>query len=594
MNVRDLRTLLEPDGEDAGFTKELLKLFDDYESARGVWDEEVDEITSFVFATDTKQTTNSKLPFHNTTTIPKLAHIRNNLVISYTSQLIPNSQWIQFSATDDDDDTASIRQSVEGYVRTKSTASELELTVNRLVQDWVDTGVCVAQTKYVNRKTENGLGAMDTTYSGPEATRIDPRCVFWDATASSIRDANKVVRQVMSLGDLKQEVADDTGLLTEQQFQEIKATYSMLNSGGGGTGSSNNRAKSNFAQAGFGEMEQYYSTNQVEVLTFYGTFYDTEKDELFQNYKITIANRKFLLSKEPASKWAASGGLHISIYETRRNCLIPISPLARVVGLQYKIDKLENLRADVFDRIANPPIVEIGDVTFSGQRGAPGSRYHVTEGGDVKELTSSTPVLSADMQINNALSMMDDLTGNPREALGTRTPGEKTKFEVQILDQGQNRMFRYNLRKFEIEMLNPILNDYLGLGRKYMDAADIIEIYDNDATKISQFVNVTSDNLGKGGRIQALGASIFSEKANILQTVVTLLNGQVGQVLLPHVSRIKLARAIERLADLEGFDLFMQNIGVQEDAQTRALATKAQGSAQEATLTDTRLTEEGQ
>ena len=592
MNVRDIKVLLEPSGEDAALIKELTQLFDNYETARGVWDEEVDEITSFVFATDTKETTNSKLPFHNTTTIPKLAHIRNNLVVAYTSQLIPNSQWIQFAANDEADDSADVRQAVEGYVRSKSAASELELTVNRLVQDWVDTGVAAAQTRYVNRKVRNGLGAMNSTYSGPDSTRLDPRCVFWDATASNIRDANKVVRQVMSLGDLKQEVADDTGLLTEEQFQEIRETYSLLNSGG--TGSAANQMKSNFAKAGFGEMEQYYSSNQVELLTFYGTFYDTESDVLYQNYKITIANRKVVLAKEPSSKWAAEGGLHISIYETRRNCLIPISPLARVVGLQYKIDKLENLRADVFDRIANPPIVEIGDVTFTGTRGAPGSRYRVTEGGDVKELTSSTPVLSADMQINNALSMMDDLTGNPREALGTRTPGEKTKFEVQILDQGQNRMFRYNLRKFEIEMLNPILNDYLGLGRLYMDASDIIEIYGNDNIKISEFVNVTKASLGSGGRIRALGASIFSEKANILQTLMTMLNGPVGQLLSPHVSRAKLYRAIERLGDLEGFDLFLQNIGVQEDMQTKTLAEKAQGSAQESSLTDTRLTEEGQ
>lgn len=593
MNVRDIKTLLTPDGEDAGLVKELVTMFDRFSTARGVWDEEVDEITSFVFATDTKQTTNSKLPFHNTTTIPKLAHIRNNLVIAYTSQLIPNSQWIQFTSQDEANDTADVKSAVEGYVRSKSTASELELTVNRLVQDWVDTGVCVTQTRYVTRKLENGLGALDTSYSGPEAIRVDPRSVFWDATASNIRDSNKVIQQIKSLGDLKQEVADNTGLLTEEQFQRIKATYNQLNSNGG-TSQSVNRMKSNFQQAGFGDMEQYYSSNQVELLTFYGTFYDTETDTLYQNYRITVANRRDILSKSPASEWASSGGLHISIYETRRNCLIPISPLARVVGLQYKIDKLENLRADVFDRIANPPIVEIGDVTFSGVRGAPGSRYRVMEGGDVKELTSASPVLSADMQIANVMSMMDDLTGNPREALGTRTPGEKTKFEVQILDQGQNRSFRYNLRKFEIEMLNPILNDYLGLGRLYIDSSDIIEVFGNDTMRISEFVNITKEKLGSGGRVHALGASIFSEKANILQTLVTLLNGPVGQVLMPHTSRIKLYRAIERLGDLEGFNLFMENIGVQEDGKTRALATKASDTATESTLTDTRLSEEGQ
>lgn len=592
MDVRDIKTLMEPSGESASFVKELVEMFTRFESARGVWDTEIDELASFVFATDTKQTTNSKLPFHNTTTIPKLAHIRNNLVVAYTSQLIPNSQWIQFNADTEAEDTVDLRKVVQGYVRTKATASELELTVNRLVQDWVDTGVACAQTRYVERKAPTIYGAQEVVYSGPEAIRIDPRCVFWDATASNIHNANKCIKQIVSLGDLKADAMGAQDILTPDQFQEISNQYREHHSGMAGNAS--NRMRTNFQKAGYGDMEQYLSANQVELLTFYGTFYDTMTDTLYENYKVVIANQKFLLTREPASAWASEGGIHISIYETRRNCLVPISPLARVVGMQYKIDKLENLRADVFDRIANPPIVEIGDVTFTGVRGAPGSRYRVVEGGDVKELTQSAQVLLADTQISTTMSMMDDLTGNPREALGTRTPGEKTKFEVQILDQGQNRMFRYNLRKFEIEMLNPILNDYLGLGRKHMATSDIIEVFDGDTIKISQFVNVTKEKLGKGGHIKALGASIFSEKANILQTIMLILNGNAGQMLAPHISRIKLARAIERLGDLEGFDLFTQNIGVQEDADTRQLAQKSVDSATESSLTDTRLTEEGQ
>ena len=94
MNVKDLKKLLEPSGEDAGIVKQLVQMFDNYQGCRGAWDTEIDEIADFLFATDTKSTSNSKLPFHNTTTVPKLAHIRNNLIVSYASQIMPSSQWI--------------------------------------------------------------------------------------------------------------------------------------------------------------------------------------------------------------------------------------------------------------------------------------------------------------------------------------------------------------------------------------------------------------------------------------------------------------------------------------------------------------------
>lgn len=592
MNVQDLLKSLMPSGDNKDFINEMVTRFEQYEAQRTEWNGEIDEIAEYVYATDTRTTTNSKLPFHNSTTIPKLAHIRNNLIVSYTSQLMPNSQWIQFVSDTEDNDNKNVRVAVEGYVRSKANSSGLENTVNQLVTDWVDTGVCAVQTRYCVRRQPSVEGAMMSAYSGPEAVRLDPRTVYWDTTASSLRDATKVIKQVVSIGDLKRYSQDGSGLLTPDMFNEIKQDYTNFTAAM--TGNTSSQIQKQFNASKMGNMTVYYSAKNAEILTFYGSFYDIEADKLYEDHRIVICNRKYVLSVTPISELTSGSNIHISIYEQRNGCLAPISPLARIVGMQYKIDKLENLRADAFDKMANPPIVEIGDVEFYGTRGAPGSRYKVVENGDVKELVGSNAVLTADNQIFNTIQMMDELSGNPKLSVGTRTPGEKTRFEVQLLDNGENRMFRFNMRKFEREMLNPILNDYLSYGRVHLDGADVIEVFANDVDKISDFVSVTKEQLSQGGGIKALGASIFSEKGNILQTLSMLTNSTVGQMLNPHTDRLKLAKAVNYLGDLEAFELFFPNIGVQQQAETQAIASKSVGSMQEGVATDSRLTPDGQ
>ena len=591
MNVKDMTEFMSPT-ENKEFINDLVTMFETYETQRGEWNEEIDEVAQYVYATDTRETTNSKLPFHNSTTIPKLAQIRSNLIVSYSSQLMPNSQWIQFKADSAKNDGKDIRASVEGYVRSKSAGSGLEGVVNQLVTDWVDTGVCAVQTRYCTRKQPAAAGAVMNSYSGPEAIRLDPRTIFWDATASSMRDATKVVKQVMSLGDLKRESLNNSGLLTPDMFLSIKNDYTEFSRAM--TGNSASQIQKQFNASKMGSMIPYYSSNTVELLTFYGTFYNMETDELFEDYRIVVCNRKYILSATAISEYSRGSNIHISIYETRHGCLAPIGPLARIVGLQYKVDKLENLRADAFDKMANPPIVEIGDVEFYGTRGAPGCRYKVIEGGDVKELTGSTVVLNADMQIMGALQLMDELSGNPKLSVGSRTPGEKTRFEVQLLDNGENRSFRYNMRKFEHEMLNPILNDYLMFGRVHLDGSDIIEVFGADPVAIGDFVSITKEQLSQGGSIRAMGASIFSEKGNILQTLTMLENGVIGQMLNPHTDRMAMIRAVNYLADIEQFELFFPNIGVQQMAESQSMASKSAGSAQASAATGSSITPEGQ
>ena len=73
----------------------VSSLWDRFNNQRREWIEEKKELRDYVFATDTRSTTNSSLPWKNSTTLPKLCQIRDNLHSNYITALFPNESWLQ-------------------------------------------------------------------------------------------------------------------------------------------------------------------------------------------------------------------------------------------------------------------------------------------------------------------------------------------------------------------------------------------------------------------------------------------------------------------------------------------------------------------
>lgn len=590
-DVKTLQRMMLPDQTEEQLIDHLLMDFHQMADSRHKWEREVDEVMAYLSATDTRTTTNNKLPFKNSTTIPKLSQIRQNIVTSYMEHMMAHSRWVQWDATTQDDATKSKRDIIEAYVRSKMSASGGEEIIERLVDDYTTAGIAIAKTRFVTEMTRSSEDTPVPTYVGAKLERINPYDFYYDVTASTLDNARKCIRSVYTIGGLKKMVGEEANsLLTPEQFQDVLALRETVR-----TSLSNdhnaNRKRQSLVRAGFGDMLNYIEEGTIEVLRFYGDFYDVDRDELLENYEIVIVDRRFIAKKAPVKTLGGSQFLHVSVWEYRENTLAPIGPLARIVGLQYKVDKLENLRADIFDKIADPPIVEVGDVRKHGVRGAPGFRYEVDEGGDVKYLQVPVQALNADLQINQTLALMEELSGAPREAIGQRTPGEKTKFEVQLLDQGQSKLFRRKVKKFEAELLGPVLNDYLELGRINLDAADIVNIF-NDELGIETFTSITQSDLAGRGRVRARGSSAFSERANALQNLVQLSGSPLFQMTAQHWSRMRIARTLEELADLSRYGLVTQNIGLQEDMDTQKFAATLQDKAQAVSMQDGNFTDD--
>jgi hypothetical protein len=292
----------------------------------------------------------------------------------------------------------------------------------------------------------------------------------------------------------------------------------------------------------------------------------------------------------PIESWSGSDYMYHDGWSSRPDNLYGMGPLDNLVGMQYKIDKLENLRADVFDQIAHPTTVEVGTVEFFGQRGAPGGRYVVEEGGSVNYLAPDTTALQADFQIQQTMRDMEELAGSPREAMGIRSPGEKTAFEVQTLDNAANRLFRHKVNQFETNVVEKVLNDFLEVSRRNLNGSDLIRSVDS-TFGIEEFLSVTKEDLTATGKLFAMGSKHFIADANMLQNLQTLFQSNVAQFIAPHVSKVELARSVETLLGLQEFSIVQENVGVLEDIETQRVAQTGQQSLEEEALTDPR--EEG-
>lgn len=578
-DVRTLLAALTPET----LADEISTMWDTFKSARASWEAEVLEIRNYKYATSTNTTEVGDNNFANSTTIPKLSQIAMNLQANYKAHLFSNPKWAQFEAFDKEASAADARKLVEAYVRTKVKRKDYEGIFNKLLIDWIDTGMCFGQQHYITETYVDGLGHTKMLYQGCVLERISPADIVFDVTATTFQKAAKVIRKLYTLGDIRGEIDENPDSpFTHEILEEMRTTRMNVRNGGGmGTTRGIDWKQETLTKAGLGSLINYMKGDTVEVLEFYGDFYSTETGEYLKNHKIIVVDKRKVIFSEPIVTRNGSQHIYMSGWEDRADTLMAMSPLARLVGMQYKLDKLENQRADAFDEIIHPTIVESGDVEFHGTRGAPGGRYTTDEKGSVHLLRPDTTVLNADFQMQNSMTIMEEMAGSPRNASGHRTPGEKTKFEVQVIENGGNRIFREKTAKFEKEMVETVLNDMVQMSMDNMGETDLVSTEGTGEFKVEEFLAVSKEDLNISGKLRARGSKLFAEKANALQNLLGVLASPAFALLNPHTSRKKLTTAIEELADLEGLQIFTPNIGVQEDAETQQLVNQAQQSTGE-------------
>ena len=536
--------------------------------------EEWKELRNYLFATDTRSTSNSALPWKNSTTVPKLTQIRDNLHANYMATLFPQNKWMKWMASDKTSNAKIKRETIQAYMENKVQQSDFEVVMSKLVLDYIDYGNCFATVDWEANYTELENKEIIPGYIGPRVIRISPYDIVFNPVAADFKATPKIIRSLLSMGEVKKMVEEDPNKdFMLPVFSRMIGVRNAIQ----GYSDSDLHKNDGFVVDGFGSIREYYNSDYVEVLTFYGDIYDKLTDTLLKNRIIKVVDRSYVLSDKPNPSWLGKSPIYHVGWRERPDNLYAMGPLDNLVGLQYRMDHLENLRADVFDQIAFPVLKIKGDVEdFDFQ---PGTRIYLGDEGDVGYLSPDPTALNADNQIAILENKMEQLAGAPREAMGIRTPGEKTAFEVSSLQNAASRIFQNKTQHFERIFVEPILNAMLEASRRNMDASDVIRVMD-DELGVSVFQTITKEDITANGKIVPMGARHFAERAQRVQNLSQLWQLKAADPsVAAHLSGKEFARIMAE--ELGEKSLFASNISVYETYETQKVAQEVQLIADE-------------
>lgn len=526
------------------------------------------ELRNYIFATDTTTTTNKKLPWKNSTTLPKLCQIRDNLHSNYISALFPNDEWLRWEAYTQDGAMVKKSKAIESYMANKTRESKFRTEISKAVYDYIDYGNCFLTVDFEASYREDERGNRIVDYIGPIARRISPLDIVFNPLANNFQDSYKIIRSLKTVGELKLMAESEP----DNEYLKTALNKRQLISSGAYGVDTTDKAEA-LQIDGFGNFYDYLQSNSVEILEFWGDLHNNATGQLEKGVVITIIDRAFVISKRKIPSWLGHTPIYHAGWRLRPDNLWAMGPLENLVGMQYRIDHIENLKADAMDLSIHPPLKVIGEVEEFVY--GPGAEIHIDAEGDVQELAKNVQwVIQANNEINFITTLMEQYAGAPSEAMGIRTPGEKTAFEVQQLQNAAGRIFQEKVNNFEMEALEPTLNAMIEVARRNLDVADVIRVMDEDLG-VQTFLTITKEDITASGKLRPIGARHYAAQAQLVQNLNSLFSTQIGQLVTPHLSTKQLSKLVEDVLGLSRYQLFQPNIAVFEQQETQRLANQA-------------------
>lgn len=543
---------------------------------------EWNETERYVYSTDARDTENVQNNHDNTVIIPKLCQIADNLEANYLPALFPHEDWLSFVGRDKLALDRNVRRRMEAYLKDKHRLNNFYEENRKSLRDWIHTGNAFMGVDYIRRTAVNPLsGEPEEIYNGPVMYRINPRdIVFWP-TATSFEASPKIIRSVYNMGDLERQAEES---FDGEVFRAVKekmeeARYWVARH----AGPEDLDKYEQLSFDGFGNVSQYFNSGRVEVLTFYGDIFSEDTGKFLKNQKIVVVDRLWVVHMENIDSWDGRPYLYHVPWRVRPNNLFGQSPLANLVGMQYRINHLENGKSDAMDDILDPDYVITGDVELTYDGGS--KIYLIPDGnGDVRPLAPDTNILNADLQINEYERKMEEMAGAPRTAMGIRTPGEKTAFEVSTLAEAANRVFQAKAEFYEKELLEKAVNAEIELARRNLADTDSIAVMDEE-TGVTDFVQITAKDLKSTGRFVPIGARHFARKNQLTQNLVNALNVALQDPgIAQHLPGQRIAEVLfTDLLDLGEREVYQPFGRIAEQAQAARLSQAAQKAVMEDT-----------
>lgn len=574
----DIRELQQPEG----LASAIAEKFVSWENSKDRWYRNAKETLENLYATSTRDIYNQTREFDNSTHIPKLTQIRDMLVTYYLDAMFSLPDYVEWEAYDYDSIDVNTRNTLKSVAKQMVADSKFDPTIRQLVEDYVDYGNCFATVVNVNETLQMNGDTSTIIYNGPKAVRIDPMDIYFDPLATSFEKSPKIIRTVKTLGELVAESEELPDYAEEYKKALKRAIDKRLSVRQQIAATNPEMIKDDMCNiAGLGNWSTYYMSDTVELLTFYGDLYDMENNKLHKNTRIVIMDRCSLLLEEPIKNYGFNCNIFKAGWRDRKDNLWSMSPLDNIKGLQFMVDFLENKRADVFNYISNPLWVTKGDVETPDYL-YPGCKIGIDNDGDFRTVAPDATALQADLYIDKYLNLMEEMAGTPREAMGFRTPGEKTAFEVSQLNTASSRLFNDKTRKFEMEMLEPLLTLML---RIFMtNPTRTVKIRNQLEDGTVMFDDVSLDKLSANGRFIAMGSNTYTEKARMAQTVMQIYNSAIpsDQLVFNYFNPKIIAKILAYTTGLDSFkDIIKDNARTNAELDMRRNAEFAQQQLEE-------------
>lgn len=581
--VMELENVISPDELATRITERWLSWDNLRQIKKNAWE----EIRRYVYATDTTQTTNSTLPWKNKTTVPKLCQIADNLFANYTATLFPKRKWLEWQADNKDSNSMAKKDAIVNYMTWATEQPGFRPEIEKIIQDYIHFGNAIATVEWVDMRV-NQEGRTQVGFVGPQIRRISPLDIVFNPTAESFISSPKIVRSIISMGELRD-------LLDKMSTDENRTEYEELFKYLRDIRFHAQQFQGDWIQKdrlyqvdGFTSFRSYLLSDVVEVLTFYGDWYDPYTDTFEKNRVITVVDRHKLINNRPNASFYGYPPIFHTPWRRKQDNIWGMGPLDNLVGMQYRMDHIENMKADIWDLVTYPVQKVKGFVEdYTWQ---PAEKIFVSEEGDVELVQPQVQIMQTNSEIGYLATTMEEMAGAPREALGIRSPGEKTKYEVQTLQNASSRLYQNKIFQFS-EFLDMLLNACLELAKRNMVGTTNIRVF-NDEFQTTTFQSLTVDDITGIGRIKAIGARHFAEQAELVQNLTALTGSGLWPTVQPHFSGIILAKVLENAFDLKDFGVVTPYIQLAEQADAQRFVQAMQEQLQQEAGTATGMGED--
>jgi len=587
--VLEMDDLLHPDQLGCS----IANIWTDWDTKRGSKKQDWQEVRNYLYATDTQHTTNSKLAWSNSTTIPKLTQIRDNLYANYIASMLPKRKWLNWEGLTPRDESKTKTRKIKDYMMWVVSQQQFKDEIKKLVLDYIDMGNCIVTAEWVDESQEDPVLGIKTGYIGPRAVRVAPDDIVFNPVASSFMKSPKIMRSLMSIGEAKEYLERMTLTETDREIAQSVFDYAMNIRGemSNKYGASDVHYKNDaYSVDGFTSYQAYLQSDYMELLTFVGDLYDKHTNTFLKNHLIVVIDRHKVAVKKPYPYPLAEIPVYHAGWRVRQDNLWAMGPLENLVGLQYRLDHVENMKSDIMDLTRFPVLKIKGSGTVSDFTWGPGEKIFVGDDGDVEMVAPDVQVLQNNIEISAIEARMEEMAGSPKEAMGFRTPGEKTAYEVQRLENAAARIFQNKISQFEEQIIEPLLNAMLTLAKVNLTTGNI-RVIDDQYGSVS-FEDVTKNDLSANGRIKPVAARHFAEQAELIQNLTNWSQSSLGQdpSINQHFSSLQIAEMIEDVLNLQDYDIMQPYIRISEMAEAQRLTQASQESVMTEAMTPTGLT----